>query len=343
MRKAAIYDPYLDTAGGGERYMMTAANLLTNNGYKVYVWWKDEKIAKWLEGRMGIDFTDINFTQDLNHGIGYDLVFWLSDGSIPLLFGKKNIIHFQTPFKDVNGRSLFNRLKRTRIDSFVCNSQFTKTIIDKEYGVDSKVIYPPINTDLFKPGKKENIILYVGRYSQLQQLKRQDVLVDTFKKMCDQGLRRWRLVLIGGSEIGGNEFVNELKRSAQGYPIDILENLPLDQVQFFYSRAKIFWSASGYGVDETREPHQVEHFGMSVVEAQSSGSVPIVVNKGGHKETILDGENGFLWNQTEQLQELTHKLIKDERSRKEIAKKAQENSQRFSIKEFEKSILRIFK
>lgn len=339
--QALIYDPYLDTAGGGERYMLTTATTLAKNGYKVDVWWKDEKIAKWLEGRIGIDFTDINFTQDLNHGIGYDLVFWLSDGSMPLLFGKKNIIHFQTPFTNVGGRTLFNRLKRSKIDKFICNSQFTKNVIDKEYGVDSIVVYPPINTEIFKPGKKENIILYVGRYSQLQQLKRQDVLVDVFKKMCDRGLRQWKLVLIGGSEIGGSEFVNELKRSAQGYPIDILENLPLDQVQFFYSRAKIFWSASGYGVDETKEPHQVEHFGMSVVEAQSAGCVPIVVDRGGHKETVKDGGNGYLWSQPENLREITLKLTKDERRREKIASNAQKTSKNFSISQFAKNIEKV--
>ena len=336
--KALIYDPYLDTAGGGERYMLTAASVLSKNGYKVDIWWKDEKIEKWLEGRIGIDLSGISFVQELNHGAGYDLAFWLSDGSIPLLFGGKNIIHFQTPFSGVGGRSLLNRLKRTKIDSFVCNSEFTKSVIDKEYGVNSKVIYPPINTEVFKSGKKENVILYVGRYSKLQQLKRQDVLVDSFKKLVDQGLKSWRLVLIGGSEVGGREFVQSLKNASRGYPIDILENLPLVEVKKYYSKAKIFWSASGFGVDEAADARQVEHFGMSVVEAQSAGCVPVVVNKGGHKETVQNGENGFLWNTTEELIDITRKLLKDERRRKEIAKKAQTSSKRFSVDEFSKKL-----
>ncbi|MEK7521651.1 MAG: glycosyltransferase family 4 protein [Patescibacteria group bacterium] len=340
--RALIYDPYLDTAGGGERYMMTAAGVLGKNGYNVDVWWKDAKVGKWLEGRIGIDFSEIKFVYELNRGVGYDLVFWLSDGSMPLLFGGKNIIHFQTPFTNVGGKSLFNRLKRTKIDSIVCNSEFTKRFIDREYGVDSKVVYPPINTEGFKPGKKENVILFVGRYSQLQQLKRQDVLVETFKNMCDHGLKSWRLVLIGGSEVGGREFVQSLKSESHRYPIDILENLPLDEVKKYYAKSKIFWSASGYGVDEDREPHQVEHFGMSVVEAQSAGCVTLVVNKGGHKETIKNGENGFLWETTQELMEETLKLTKDERRRKEIVEKAEKSSKKFSSKEFEKQILEVF-
>ncbi|KKS10937.1 MAG: hypothetical protein A3H88_01045 [Candidatus Blackburnbacteria bacterium RIFCSPLOWO2_02_FULL_44_9] len=341
--KALIYDPYLDTAGGGERYMLTASSILLKSGYNVDVWWKDKKIDDWLDTRLGIDLSKVNFTEELNHGLGYDLVFWLSDGSIPLLLGKKNIVHFQTPFTNVDGRSLFNRLKKTKINAFICNSRFTKQFVDKEYGVNSLVAYPPVNINLFKSGRKENIILFVGRYSQLQQHKRQDILIESFKKMCGSGLKNWRLVLIGGSEVGGREFVEYLKENSRGYPISILENLPLSGVREFYAKSKIFWSASGFGVDEGKEPHQVEHFGMTVVEAQSAKCVPIVVNKGGHKETIREGKNGFLWTDTQQLEQITLDLIRNERRRKEIAITAEKDSKRFSVNAFEKSIGEIFK
>src|SRR3990167_3557323 len=315
--KALIYDPYLDTAGGGERYMLTASSILLKSGYNVDVWWKDKKIDDWLDTRLGIDLSKVNFTEELNHGLGYDLVFWLSDGSIPLLLGKKNIVHFQTPF--------------------------TNQFVDKEYGVNSLVAYPPVNINLFKSGRKENIILFVGRYSQLQQHKRQDILIESFKKMCGSGLKNWRLVLIGGSEVGGREFVEYLKENSRVYPISILENLPLSGVREFYAKSKIFWSASGFGVDEGKEPHQVEHFGMTVVEAQSAKCVPIVVNKGGHKETIREGKNGFLWTDTQQLEQITLDLIRNERRRKEIAITAEKDSKRFSVNAFEKSIGEIFK
>ena len=340
--RALIYDPYLDTAGGGERYMLTAAAVLSRHGYKVDVWWKDKKIASWLQTRLGIDFSGITFIDALNHGLGYDLVFWLSDGSLPLLMVRKNVVHFQTPFKNIGGRTLFNRLKKVKIDEVVCNSNFTKSVIDKEFNVASRVVYPPVNTDFFLSCKKENIILYVGRYSQLQQLKRQDVLVEAFCKMLEQGLKGWRLMLIGGSEIGGREYVKTLKNMSQGHPIDILENLPLDKVQKAYGKAKIFWSASGFGVDSQRDPQQVEHFGMSVVEAMSAECVPVVVDQGGHKEILKDNDNGFLWNSFDELTGKTLQLIKDERRRIKLAKEAKKTSKKFSIAEFERSILKVF-
>lgn len=341
--RAAIYDPYLDTGGGGERYMMTVASILAKHGWSADVVWPDPRIGRWLQERLGIDLSKVSFVEDIAKGVGYDLVFWLSDGSIPTLFGKKNIIHFQTPFQNAGGRSLFNRLKLVKISHVVCNSAFTKRFVDKEYGVSSDILYPPIDVDLFKPLNKDDVILFVGRFSHLQQLKRQDMLLDSFARMYKKGFRGWRLVLAGGSEVGGRDFVAQLKKMAVGLPVDILENLPLDKLRKYYGRAKIFWSAVGYGADEEKQPEQVEHFGIGVVEAQASECVPIVIARGGHKEIVENGRNGFLWDSPEELCEITQELAKNERRRKEIATKARQSSKKFSTREFEKKFLQIIR
>lgn len=339
--RAAIYDPYLDTGGGGERYVLTVAQILQNHGYQVDIAWKDTKILPWLTVRLGIDLSKIGVTADINRGTGYDFVFWLSDGSIPTLFGKRNVLHFQTPFKGVSGKNLFNKLKFLKIADVVCNSKFTKSVIDNEYGVDSKVIYPPVDVDAFKEGTKENIILYVGRFSQLQQAKRQDILVEAFKKLCDGGIRNFRLVLAGGSNIGGEGVVQSLKEEAKDYPVDILENIPFEKIRELYGKAKIFWSAAGFGVDESSDPQKVEHFGIAIVEAMAAGAVPVVVSKGGAKEIINPGEDGFLWETIGELNQITKKLILNERRREKIAKKSEATSKKFSNSQFEKQIIKL--
>lgn len=338
--RVAIYNPYLDTLGGGERYTMTVAHILKKNGWGVEVEWKNPKIAKWLEERLGIDLSGIEMVPNISKGAGYDLVFWLSDGSIPALFGKKNILHFQTPFHDINGKSLFNRLKLLKISSILCNSRFTKSFIDKEYGVESMVLYPPVSVEEFIPAKKENIILSVGRFSQLQQSKRQDILIDIFKKLPGK-LKGWKLVLIGGSDVGGNEFIQYLRQQVKGYPIEILENLPFSEIKKFYARSKIFWSAAGYGIDENKEPEKVEHFGITVVEAMAAGCIPIVQGKGGHKEIVVEGKSGFLWEEKGELLEKTVTLAQDDNIRKKISKKGKENAAKFSQKKFEEEILKL--
>ena len=90
--KAAIYNPYLDTLGGGERYTMAFAKVLSDAGYKVDVQWKSSKIRDKLEKRFGFELGSINFVHDIKRGDGYDICFWLSDGSIPQLKARKNFL-----------------------------------------------------------------------------------------------------------------------------------------------------------------------------------------------------------------------------------------------------------
>src|SRR3972149_10879525 len=141
--KAAIFNPYLDTVGGGERYSMSFAKVLKDHGYEVDVQWKNSSIQNKLEMRFGINLDGFNFVKDIKRGDGYDICFWVSDGSIPLLRARKNFLHFQIPFKNVNGKTLLNRMKLYRINRIISNSYFTKSYIDREFGVKSKVIYPP--------------------------------------------------------------------------------------------------------------------------------------------------------------------------------------------------------
>jgi len=93
--RAAIYNPYLDTLGGGERYTLSFAKVLLNNGFDVNIFWKDSSILDKFEKRFGITLNGLNTIDDIKKGEGYDLCFWVSDGSIPILHSRNNILHFQ--------------------------------------------------------------------------------------------------------------------------------------------------------------------------------------------------------------------------------------------------------
>ena len=341
MKKRAIFfDPYLETVGGGERYVLTLVEYLLQKDWEITLI-GEERLKEKFHLRFNLDLNRVNFTSGLPSAFDrwrtfkdFDLFFWLSDGSVPWLFSQKNILHFQVPFHQVNGKSLQNQLKLKRISSVVCNSEFTKGFIDREFGIESVVIYPPVEVDLFKPRKKENIILAVGRFSQLLQAKRQDVLIEVFKKMVNDGLADWQLVLIGGADVGSTGYLGKLKSQSRGYPIEVLENLPFEKVQDFYGKAKIFWNASGFGINEDTQPEKVEHFGMVVVEAMASGCIPIVVGKGGIKEIINEGKTGFFWNRNEELAAQTKQLIKSPEILQKISIEIVKTSKRFSKEKF---------
>lgn len=339
--KAGFFNPYLDTIGGGERYTLTLAEHLSQKDWDVDLFWNDPKLKEKLASRLNLNLNRVNFTpipkklsEKWKMSRQYDLFFWLSDGSIPFLFSKNNILHFQVPFHGVSGRSVLNRVKLKNIFHIVCNSKFTKRFIDKEYEVEAKVIYPPVDVEAFSPGKKENIILAVGRFSQLLQAKRQDVLIKVFKKMVDRGLSGWKLILAGGTDVGGKQYFNQLKHLIGSYPIEFIENPDFKALQRLYSRAKIFWSASGFGINEEKFPEKVEHFGITIVEAMSAGGVPVVVGKGGVKEIIEKGKTGFLWEKEEELVEKTSSLLENPTKLLELSQAVVKSSQKFSKERF---------
>ena len=188
------------------------------------------------------------------------------------------------------------------------------------------------------PKRKENIILYVGRFSKLVQSKRQDVLIDAFKKFSKK-YTDWKLLLVGGSDIGGKEYIKELKNKSIGYYIEILEGIPYKELLDIYGKARFFWSAAGYEINENLHPEQVEHFGITTDEAMAAGAVPLVFNAGGAKEIIKNGKDGFLWNKVSELIKKTEELVKDNGSCRQISKEAVEKSKLFGNEKFNQEIL----
>ena len=231
--RAAIFNPYLDTLGGGERYAMAVVQTLLLKGYTVNLEWKDPTIKKRLEDRFGIDLSNMQVVPDIKKGSGYDFCFWVSDGSIPTLSARKNILHFQVPFHGVNGKTLLNRMKLFRVSKIVCNSNFTKKVIDQEYGVKSIVIYPPVATNQIVSKSKENLILFVGRFSQLKQAKNQDVLIRAFKSLVKKVNTPWKMILTGGSEIGAGDYVKKLRATIGKDKIEIVETRPISKDKKF--------------------------------------------------------------------------------------------------------------
>ncbi len=338
--RAAIYNQYLDTLGGGERYVVGFIKVLLELGYKVDLQWKDPSIVKKLKERFNSDI-DVNVVPDIKRGDGYDLCFWVSDGSIPTLRARKNILHFQVPFHHVGGNSLLNKMKFFRIDHIVCNSEFTKKFIDQEYGVESVVVYPPVDTDLFKPKRKEKTILFVGRFSDLLQSKGQEILIGAFKQFFDDGHNDWKLILAGGVEVGAENKILALKTETTGYPIEIIQSPPLSQIKEFYGTSKFFWSASGFGVDQEKNPEKLEHFGITIVEAMSAGCIPLVFDGGGQKEIIENGKDGYLWTDVNTLVDTTKSLADNTTTSFAMSKQSRLTAQKFSYEKFKEKIVSI--
>ena len=343
MGKATIYNPYLDTLGGGERYTLTFAKVLAEVGYDVDIEWKNKNIIEKLSKRFGLKLSqNIKIVESVNRGENYDLVFWVTDGSIPTLKATNNHLHFQVPFHNVNGKSLLNKMKLFRIKKIICNSNFTKNVIDKEYGVDSIVLYPPVATDLFKSKRKINQICYVSRFSNLTQNKGHEILIKAFKNLVkDAKFNSWKLILAGGIEVGSEKYLKYLKSKAVNLNIEFVESPTLEVLRDIFGKSKIFWSGAGFGENESKNPEKVEHFGITLVEAMSAGCVPVVYNAGGYKEIIDNGKNGYLWQNSRELINITKQLVYESGALTRLSKEAILSSRKYGYEEFKREIEKI--
>ena len=390
VKRAAIYDPYLDTLGGGERYCLTVAEILLKNGYQVDLFWSgDQDLIQKATQRFSLNLDGLNLVNDvfqikpknidlisdqqhlsklINRSLStkkitqrisnfvskfkatknYDLFFYLGDGSIPLLFAKKNFLHVQVPFVNNNALSkkLINKTKLLLFSKIICNSIFTSTFYQDLPSSKIKVLYPPVDVDKFTVSdKKEKIILSVGRFDNILNAKKQDILIDAFKKMSQEGITDWKLYLVGGSlsQPDQNSYLKYLQEKAQDLPIEFMVNPSFDQLKDIYAKSTIYWHAAGFGVDQELQPQNTEHFGMTVVEAMASGLVPVVIAKGGIPEIISDAVDGYLWTTVDELVFKTKSLISSSSDIDKMSKEAMIKCQQFSKSNFEVQLLNLLK
>jgi len=350
--KIGIYSPYLDTVGGGERYVLSIAEILSkDNSVDVFIdshleTLNIDEIKEKTSLLLDLDLSQVKFIKGpFGKGSGflerlkflkkYDLLFYLTDGSVFYSSAGKSILHIQSPIKANNG-NLWKRIKKSSWNLIIYNSQFTKDNCEKFWGLNGEVIYPPVNIEVFKSGKKKKQILTVGRFFGFLKDKKHQLMIDTFKKMADSGkIKDWSFHMAGGVGDGDKEYVKELQDIIGRYPVYIHPNLPFGELRKMYSESSIYWHAAGFG--ET-DPTRMEHFGITTVEAMASGCVPVVINKGGQKEIVEDGVNGFLWDEPEELESKTMSLILDKKLMEKLSKSAQQSVRKFSKEEFSKKI-----
>lgn len=160
---------------------------------------------------------------------------------------------------------------RNRVTHFIANSKYTADRINKIYGRNADVIYPPVNVDQFEFNDSKDS--YYLTASRLVYYKKIDMIVEAFAKMPDK-----KLVVIGdGSEM------KKIKAKAAGN-IEILGYQPFDELKKYMKNAKAFVFAA------------LEDFGIVNIEAQACGTPVIALNKGGTAETVTDGVNGVHFN-----------------------------------------------
>ncbi|MCC7028766.1 MAG: glycosyltransferase [Chitinophagaceae bacterium] len=163
----------------------------------------------------------------------------------------------------------------THVNEFIANSKHIQYQIRNIYKRESVVIYPPVNTKLFKlnPNPRQSFYLAVGR---CVPYKKMDMIIRAFNNMPDK-----KLVLIGDG-YDSKRVKGLMKNSTNivwlGYQHD-------DELILYMQNARACIFAAK------------EDFGIMCVEAQATGTPVLALKYGGYLETVAEGLSGYFFEE----------------------------------------------
>jgi glycosyltransferase involved in cell wall biosynthesis len=214
-------------------------------------------------------------------------------------------------------------------DSVMVNGTYTKGFVEDWWHRPGDVLHPPIAVHRIVPAaQREQRIVTVGRFFRpgLGHAKRQLEMVQAFRRL---GLPGWTLSVLGGCEPSQVPYLDEVRRAAEGLPVEIVPNAPRALVEERLRSSSIYWSATGLGEDTRARPWNAEHFGMTTVEAMAGGCVPVVIDSAGQAEIVREGVDGLRWRTVEELLERTRRVAADEELRARMSQSAAKRAHDF--------------
>ncbi len=205
-------------------------------------------------------------------------------------------------------------------DLVICNSEFTLMEYEKVYNRRAfNVVYPPFKGEQKEllHAKRQDVIFTIGR---LTKFKRIDTLIRVFEKFQEE-FPSYKLIIAGTGEY--KEALENISRNSKAHEnIEFLGRISDDSKADLFSRAKVSVITAHH-----------EPFGIVPLESMSQGTPVIAHGSGGPKESILDGETGFLYNdETDLLKLLIEIATMNDSDYLKMQKACTKRVQKFNLK-----------
>jgi len=168
----------------------------------------------------------------------------------------------------------FERRSIQHCDAVVAISDTVRRRVQRYYGRDARVIYPPVATRKHRFVELGDFWLSVSR---MYPEKRIELQLDIFRRLPNE-----KLVIVGGYSAGdlAERYLARLKPTPN---VTLLGEIPEDRLLDLYARCRGFLTTA---VDED--------FGITPVEAMAAGKCVLATDEGGYRETVVQGRTGFL-------------------------------------------------
>ena len=160
------------------------------------------------------------------------------------------------------------------------NSNFSRKAILKSFGVDSAVLPPPVDVDIFRnacltSNPRNDSILVISRFHPSKKIEN----VIHLAKLLHQNELGTEMNIVGNMLPDGVGYFNYLNNLVKHYELEDFVrfeiNLRFDRLLNLMRRSKVYV-----------HPLPGEPFGISTVEAMSAGIIPVVPDIGGHTEFV---------------------------------------------------------
>ena len=160
------------------------------------------------------------------------------------------------------------------------NSDFSRNAILKSFGVDSTVLPPPVDVDIFRnacltSNARDDSVLVISRFHPSKKIEN----VIHLAKLLHQNELGTGMNIVGNMLPDGIGYFDYLNNLVKHYELeDFVKfeiNLKFDRLLDHMRRSKVYV-----------HPLPGEPFGMSTVEAMSAGIIPVVPDIGGHTEFV---------------------------------------------------------
>jgi glycosyltransferase involved in cell wall biosynthesis len=152
------------------------------------------------------------------------------------------------------------------VDSYIANSELTRTRIKRFYGRDATIIHPPVETDRFAPGVPGDSLLVV---TELVAHKRVHIALEAARRASAP------ISVVGSGP--------DHAALSEAYPeARFLGRVSDAELPGLYAAARAVIVPG------------VEEFGITAVEAQAAGRPVIAAGAGGALETVQEGRTGLL-------------------------------------------------
>jgi GT2 family glycosyltransferase len=313
--RIAVFNNYWNSKGGGEYHAAIIAEALQTFGPVDLICEQDFSIED-ISQRFGVDLSNcrkfVVTAAALKHNKyltgQYDIFVNSTYGSDLVSHAKHSLYVVSFPFR-LGWRPAGGRAFLDSYQTFLANSNYTKTWCQRFWEVHAETLYPCVSGDGAMSGneQKSRIILNVGRFFWHGHNKKQRELVQIFSELARAGTLdpEWKLVLAGQVERGQEDYLETVRKAAEGLPVELLPNISREELSNLYRQAAIYWHATGIDEDLDRYPERAEHFGITTLEAMAFGCVPIVIRAGGQPEIVGEGINGYLFSDTDELKRKT--------------------------------------